>query len=103
MSVYAGYPIILNADHLEFEIAHVNTPPKDRPDWPLPSFNALDWAEHFCKIADKYGFKDACGQPIDEGWMISWFANALMRGYDQRVAEERIRGKLDDDENDNTS
>jgi hypothetical protein len=73
------YPIILNGDHLEFEIEHMNTPPKERPDWPLPSFSAVDWAEAFCKI----------NPGIDEDVMIGWFANALMRGYDQRVAEER--------------
>ena len=84
-----SYPIILNGDHLEFEIEHRDTPPKERPDWPLPSFDAQDWAEAFCKIANKFEFKDVDNKPIDEGWMIAWFANALMRGYDQRVSEER--------------
>jgi hypothetical protein len=60
----------------------------ERPDWPLPSFDAQDWAQAFCKIADKLGFKDNAGNPIDEGWMIGWFANALMRGYGQRVSDE---------------
>lgn len=62
-------------------------PPENRPDWPLPSFDAQDWAKAFCKIANEgYGFKDATGNPIDEGWMITWFANALMRGYDEHAA-----------------
>lgn len=78
-----GYPIILNGDHAEFEREHANTPPHERPDWPLPSFDARDWAAHFCKIADRLGIKDAEGKSIDEGWMISWFANALMRGLDE--------------------
>lgn len=74
---------IMNGDHAAFEIEHANTPLKDRPDWPLPSFDAQDWAEAFCKIATGLGYKDANGKPIDEGWMISWFANSLMRGFDE--------------------
>ena len=77
------YPIILNAEHAEFEAEHANTTPEERLDWPLPSFDARDWAKAFCKIATKLGYKDAHGRPIDEGWMTSWFANALMRGYDE--------------------
>jgi hypothetical protein len=72
-----GYPIIFNGDHAEFEREHANTPPHERPDWPLPSFDARDWAAAFCKIAKKQG------HDIDEMWMVSWFANALMRGYDE--------------------
>lgn len=85
-----AYPIIMNGDHAEFEAQHANTPKEDRPDWPLPSFDARDWAKAFCKIANEgYGFKDAMGQPIDEGWMVTWFANALMRGYDEHVRNAR--------------
>jgi hypothetical protein len=71
------YPIILNGDHAEYELENINTPLKERSDWPLPSFDARDWAEAFCKIAKKHG------HDIDEDWMITWFANALMRGYDE--------------------
>lgn len=78
---------IINGDHLAFEIEHANTPPKERPHWPWPSFDAKDWAEAFCKIATNLGYKDSEGKPIDEGWMISWFANSLMRGFDE--ANER--------------
>lgn len=67
---------ILNGDHAEFEREHANTPLKDRPDWPLPSFDARDWAKAFL---DK---NPECG--LGEDTMIGWFANALMRGYDQR-------------------
>lgn len=77
------YPIILNGDHAEFEAEHANTPPHERPDWPLPSFDAVDWARAFCKIAKTKG------HAIDEGWMVTWFANALMRGYDEHVAAAR--------------
>jgi hypothetical protein len=51
---------------------------RDDPNWPLPSFDAKDWAEAFCKTAAKLGHPG-----IDEEWMIGWFANALMRGYDE--------------------
>lgn len=77
------YPIILNGDHAEFEAEHANTPPQERPDWPLPSFDAVDWARAFCKIAKTKG------HVIDEGWMVTWFANALMRGYDEHAAAAR--------------
>ena len=72
------YPIIFNGDHLEFEKEYENVPPKERPDLPLPSFDARDWAEAFCKR----------NPSIDYGLMLAWFANALMRGYDQRMSEE---------------
>lgn len=78
--------LIHNGDHLQYEIDNKKTPPKERSDWPLPSFDAADWAEAFCKIANEHGFRDAKGQPVDEGWMIGWFANALMRGYDEHAS-----------------
>jgi hypothetical protein len=67
------YPLILNGDHAEFEIEHANTKPEDRPDWPLPSFDARDWAKAFCKL----------NPGMDEETMLAWFANALMRGFDE--------------------
>ncbi len=70
--------IIHNGDHLEFELQQAGIPPHERPDWPIPSFDARDWAEAFCKIAsDKHGLK------IDQDWMVTWFACALMRGFDE--------------------
>jgi hypothetical protein len=69
----------MNGDHAEFEREHANTKPEDRPDWPLPSFDARDWAKAFCKT----------WSGIDEDVMVAWFANALMRGYDQRASEEK--------------
>lgn len=53
------------------------------PHWPLPSFDAKDWAAEFMRL-----FGDKRDQ-IDESLMIGWFANALMRGYDEKAA--RIR------------
>ena len=70
------YPVIMNGDHAEFEREHVNTKPEDRPDWPLPSFDAHDWARVFCKIHPQ----------MDEDLMITWFANALMRGFDEHAS-----------------
>lgn len=81
-----GYPITMNGDHAEFEAEHANMKPEDRPDWPLPSFDAQDWAKAFCKISTKLGYKDAEGKPVDESWMVTWFANALMRGFDEHAA-----------------
>ena len=66
-------PFILNGDHAQFELEHINTKPEDRPDWPYPSFDARDWAKAFCKV-----FPD-----VPEDMAITWFASALMRGYDQ--------------------
>ena len=79
--------IIHNGDHAAFEIEHANTAPEDRPDWPLPSFDAVDWAKAFCKIAKKLG------HDLDEDWMTTWFANALMRGYDEAVSRMRQAGQ----------
>lgn len=73
------YPIIMNGDHAEFEAEWAGKDPKDRPDWPLPSFDALDWAEAFVKrVSEKPGIA------TDEGTMLAWFAGALMRGYDEQ-------------------
>lgn len=85
------YPIIMNDDHAEFEAEHASIKPEDRPDWPLPSFDATDWAAAFCKIANAKGIKDANGQPLDEGWMVTWFANALMRGFDEHASRTPSR------------
>jgi hypothetical protein len=78
----SGYPVILNGDHAEFEREHASTPPRERPDWPLPSFDARDWAAAFCKL----------NPSIDEDLMLAWFANALMRGYDEHAARSIREG-----------
>jgi hypothetical protein len=66
---------IHNGDHAQFEIDHVDVPPQERPDWPLPSFDARDWAAAFCKQFPGH----------DEGTMLAWFASALMRGFDEAM------------------
>lgn len=70
------YPVILNGDHAEFEAEWSGKDPKQRPDWPLPSFDARDWADEFCRI----------NPDANHDVMLSWFANALMRGYDEGTA-----------------
>ena len=82
------YPVILNGDHAEFEREHANTPPKERPDWPLPSFDAKDWAQAFCRrfmVMNRAGY-DTGPVDDDEGLMITWFAGALMRGFDEHAS-----------------
>ena len=44
----------------------------------MPSFDARDWAQSFRKIAIDLGYSD-----MDEGWLVTWFANALMRGFEE--------------------
>lgn len=51
--------------------------PERPPHWPLPSFDAQDWAKEFMRL-----FGDR-RQDIDESLMLGWFANALMRGWDE--------------------
>jgi hypothetical protein len=75
-----GYPIVLNGDHAEFEREHANTP-HERPDWPLQSFDARDWAKAFLDAYERYPGDDF----LTEDVMIGWFANALMRGYDEHA------------------
>lgn len=74
--------IIHNGDHAQFEIDNIGVPKEERADWPLPSFDARDWAKAFCKIAAEQGHPG-----IDEEWMVSWFANALMRGFDEAMGK----------------
>jgi|SRR5579864_388248 len=68
--------LIHNGDHAQYEIDNADVPLKERSDWPLPSFDAKHWAEAFCKI----------NPWADEGTMLTWFACALMRGFDEHAA-----------------
>lgn len=70
---------ILNGDQAEFEREWLGKDPKLRPDWPVPSFDACDWAEAFCKQHPE----------VDVGSALGWFANALMRGYDEGRSASR--------------
>ena len=61
----------------------IQQPDRNDPSWPLPSFDARDWAAAFCKTArERWGITG-----LDEEMMTAWFACALMRGYDQRAME----------------
>lgn len=68
---------IHNGDHMQFEIDHANTPPEERPDWPWPSFDAMDWAKAMSK---RFGI------PEDEA--LPWAASMLMRGFDEANARK---------------
>ncbi len=48
---------------------------KNDPTWPVPSFDARDWAEAFHKQFPS----------VPEDVALAWFAGALMRGYDQHA------------------
>lgn len=41
--------------------------------------DASKWAAAFCQHAKTFNHSD-----IDEGWMISWFANAIEHSHDVR-------------------
>ena len=57
---------------------------EDRTDLRVPaSFDASVWADEWCRIASEIEAAKDGRKVIDDGWMISWFANALMRGYDE--------------------
>lgn len=50
---------------------------------PIPaSFDAQVWADEWLKI-----IKEHPDVPTDRETMIGWFANALMRGYDEGLAK----------------
>lgn len=40
--------------------------------------DASKWAAAFNQTAVKIGY-----HPMDEGWLIGWFANAIMAQYDE--------------------
>ena len=40
--------------------------------------DGVKWAHEFKLTAEKLGHTD-----MDEGWLIGWFCNAIMAGYDE--------------------
>jgi len=46
------------------------------------TMDAEIWAREFKRICDKNGHY------CDEDWMVSWFANAIMTGYDHAKREK---------------
>jgi len=81
-----GESLAAKGRELEFSQA-TPTPPPDAQAMtrdPLTTMDAKLWAEEFMRI---FGSKM---DKIDEGLMIAWFANAIMKGYDvgcERQAE----------------
>ena len=57
---------------------------RNDPSWPLPSFDAREWAKSFVELVRR---KPEIA--TDEATMTTWFAGALMRGHDERVRRER--------------
>jgi hypothetical protein len=62
--------------------------PKDVPDTEdnpafAQSFDAMDWDKAFCQRFSVTRNED--GEPMDEGLMVGWFANAIMRGWDEHA------------------
>lgn len=53
---------------------------RNDPSWPLPSFDAREWAKAFVELIRK---KPEIA--TDEATMTTWFAGALMRGYDEHA------------------
>ena len=53
--------------------------------------DAEKWAAEFRKTAIKLGYSD-----MDEGWLIAWFANAIIAGRDAE-ARSLIQSKLTDE------
>ena len=52
------------------------------------SFDARDWAKAFIDI---FGNRK---QDIDEEAMMGWFANAIMRGYDEHARRYPLGEKI---------
>lgn len=63
-------------------------PPKE-PEFNPQSMDAVVWAKEFNKTLVKKGI-----QPFDPGFLIGWFANAIMAGFDEanrrKLPKERI-------------
>lgn len=41
--------------------------------------DAMVWTKEFTRICKEKGFQ------LDEGWMLGWFSNAIMAGWDARA------------------
>jgi len=51
-------------------------------------FDARVWASEFVRIWNEIGRPDP-----DVDWMHTWFANAIMTGYDHRARQEKENGR----------
>ena len=53
------------------------------------TMDAREWAKEFNRVLCQLGEKE-----LDEGFLTGWFANAIMRGYDEaRKPVEPSRGE----------
>lgn len=65
--------------------------------------DAMVWAEEWCKIARQIEAADDGRKVIDEGWMVTWFANAMQTAIDhykrraEQVADEDVEEALEED------
>lgn len=59
------------------------------------SMDATAWAKEWCRIARKIEeeSEETGGKVIDEGWMIGWFSNAIMRGWD--TGRRELQAEID--------
>jgi hypothetical protein len=49
--------------------------------------DGVKWAAEFRTTALRLGYSD-----MDEGWLVGWFCNAIMAGYDRATLAE-IKGE----------
>jgi chromosome segregation ATPase len=67
---------------------------ESEPD-PLRSFDGLLWAREFMQLLNDDTFANNGG--VDEALMVGWFANALMRGYDEGALDvHRLEARIAD-------
>lgn len=48
--------------------------------------DASKWAAAFCQHARKLGYS-----PMDQGWVLGWFANAIEKSTDLRMGRGKTR------------
>jgi hypothetical protein len=59
------------------------------------TMDARVWAREFNRVAQTLGYPE-----MDDGWLIGWFANAIMTGHDHAVRERAttcLSGPLTDE------
>jgi hypothetical protein len=78
LSIAAGTMVIAQNTVKSPETAHL-----------YESFDAQDWAKAFVSIA-----KANPSVPFDEETMVTWFASALMRGYDEHASEVEAQARI---------
>jgi hypothetical protein len=57
--------------------------------------DAQKWAQEWCRIAKEIEEAEDGRAVIDEGWMIGWFANAIMAGNDEGYRKGLFDGNGD--------